>query len=669
MSYDKTSLVVETLQPNEERINNIMSEITPPRKQIILKYFRINPDFLRRPGLFPRTLNLVCSDLAGSKLQISSTEVLEVIECWKQRVVDIDVTACPPWDGELKRLLTAVDTRLTHTQITTILQHLEVVGSDSDTLWPTIAVEMRALKFSSRPEIYWRRVFEEWCQEARKMYQKDADNLSALQQRYIDYLKNRSQLQSEEAEFLHEDGVECGVDAFELIINHCRTCLLVLKVGSKKCYLFEAHGSRTTLADKINGCFGSAIKLEDKLPKYVCDQCVTQVEAAYTMKMQIERTDDELRNLLAEYERRDEDKLANSELSIVVEQVTAEVLQTVEFGEQVVCTETIEDQLIEDALSEEEVEKNLESLRNPKDNEMKTRVTILDVKNMKNIEIIEETEEYYEELEDEDASYQIKQGNENFSVCIYDAPEPPLKVNLDRKRARNKIIHGITSDFFQCEQCKAVFRSHDLWQTHRTRHDMEKRFTCPTCKKQFRSASTLKVHRRTHTNERPYVCDICSRSFVQNTNLTYHMKVHRNIRDFPCEQCSYRARNQNDLNLHKRSHTGARPYVCDLCQCSFSTSSNLSKHVKRRHMGERKYKCEQCDKTFTTKETVQKHMVTHTRSKPYPCPECSIQYSWYNGLQKHMKAMHAGKPIPTEKTMFDQFNQKQATKTSNMKTH
>ncbi|XP_055522805.1 zinc finger protein 41-like isoform X2 [Wyeomyia smithii] len=652
MSYEKTVLEVERLQTNES--STVLSELTPPRQQIILKYLRINPDFLRRPASFPRTLNLVSSDLAGSDLQKSSSEVLETIECWKQLVTNLDLTACTPGDRELKRLLVAVDTRLTHTQITTILQHLEVVGSDSDTLWPTIAVEMRALKFPSRPEVYWRRGFEEWCQEARKKYRTDADSLSALQQRYIDYLRNRNQLQSEDAEITQESGADCGVDAFELIINHCRTCLAVLKAGGRKYYLFEAHGSRTTLADKINGCFGSDIRLEDKLPKYVCDHCVTQVEASYAMKIQIEQTDDELRNLMAEYEGKNLEK--NEACKKLPQEAASEQVQTVEVVEQVECTEIAEDQLMEDALSETE-EVNFTDHINSK---LSPEGTLLKIENMKNVEIVEEVEEYYEEIEHpEEATFELKQGNENYTLCIYDAPEEPAKEKLNRSRARNKIIPEMDNNFFQCEQCKAVFRSYDLWQTHKARHDMEKRFACPTCQKQFRSASTLKVHRRTHTNERPYVCDICNRSFVQNTNLTYHMKVHQNIRDFPCEQCSYRARNQNDLNLHQRSHSGARPYVCDICQCSFSTSSNLSKHVKRRHMGERNFKCEQCDKTFTTKETVQKHMVTHTRSKPYPCPECSIQYSWYNGLQKHMKAMHAGKPIPTEKTMFVKFNQGQ----------
>ncbi|XP_058816887.1 zinc finger protein 180-like isoform X2 [Topomyia yanbarensis] len=652
-----TVLKVERLDSEETQPTNFQSEFTPPRLQILLKYIRINPDFLRQPALFPRTLNLVRGDLAGNDLKLSSSELLKAIECWKERVAQSDqvtlVGRSP--DSELKRLLAAIESRLTHTQITLILQHLEVVGTDSDTLWPTIAVEMRALKVPSRPEVYWRRSFEQWTQETRQRYTEDAESLSALQQRYIDFLRERNEL----PEDTPTDSA-VGIDAFELVINHCRTCLKVLKVGSPKQYLFEARGGTMTLSDKINFCFGTEMSIDDRLPKYTCGECVGKVEVAYLLKIQIEQTDDELRNLMEEYESGANDESAIMEKVHLTED-TEEHIESLEVIEEQVVMHDVPDeqiQLFEVALTEEGVDiRNSDVQEKPEPK----RVILKQESDTNNTEITEESSETYENTGHEEAVYTST--HEGFSISIYDVPaKTEEQPKLGRRKSRNKIIPSMPQDFFQCEQCRAVFRTFDLWQSHKSRHDLEKRYSCPVCSKQFRSASTLRVHRRTHTNERPYVCNICKKCFAQNTNLTYHMKVHQNVRDFPCKQCSYRARNQNDLNLHQRSHTGARPYVCDICECRFSTSSNLSKHFKRRHMGERNYKCEQCDKTFTTKETVQKHMVTHTRTKPYPCPVCNFTYSWYNGMQKHMKSVHPGIPIPTEKTMFDRYNEEQKVK-------
>ncbi|XP_058444783.1 zinc finger protein 91-like isoform X2 [Malaya genurostris] len=652
-----TVLEVECLESEEIQSAQFDSQFTPARLQILLKYIRMNPDFLRQPSLFPRTLNLVSIDLAGNDLKLSSSEVLRAIECWKDRVSRTDSTSVgrSP-DNELKRLLMALESRLTHNQITLILQHMEVVGTESETLWPTIAVEMRALKVAPRPEVYWRRSFEQWAHDTRQQHAKDSDSLSPLQQRYIDFLRERNEL-TEDLPTVET----AGIDPFELIINHCRTCMKVLKVGNPKQYLFESRGELMTLADKINSCFGSELGIDDRLPKYACEECVGKVKVAYLLKMQIEQTDDELRNLMAEYERGSRDENEQPVGRVQISEETEEHIESLEVAEEEheVMHDSSDEpvQLFEEPLSEDDIgSKNSDCDEQPE----RMNVTSTHEKVTKSMMIIEETEEYYEIPDHEETIVELKNEQQEFSICIYDVPgEMKDESKTERRKSRNKIIPSIQQEFFQCDQCQAVFRTYDLWQNHKASHDLEKRFSCSICSKQFRSSSTLRVHRRTHTNERPYVCNICKKSFAQNTNLVYHMKVHQNIRDFPCEQCSYRARNQNDLNLHQRSHTGERPYVCDICECRFSTSSNLSKHFKRRHVGERNFKCEQCDKTFSTKETVQKHMVTHTRTKPYPCPECNITYSWYNGLQKHMKTVHPGVPIPTEKTMFDRYQEEQ----------
>uniref|UniRef100_A0A8D8MP09 Myoneurin n=1 Tax=Culex pipiens TaxID=7175 RepID=A0A8D8MP09_CULPI len=613
----------------------------PQRPQTLLKYCRNNPNFLRDPASFPQTLKLIGGELASDGTPPKSgEEVLALLESWKQHVAQTEPAAFQrPSDRELKRLLDALESRLTFTQITLILQHLEVVGSGSETLWPTIAVEMRALKFPARPEVYWRWGFDEWGQQAKRVLREDPDGLSALQQRYVDFLQERGEV---------DGGGEgsYGVDALELVINHCRACLEVLKVGGSKVYLFEALGVGTTLADKINVCFGSGINVEERLPKYVCGRCVEQVDAAYALKMQIDRTDEELRSLLAEYSK----PVGEEAIEVQAEEVPVD---STESAQGTAEEEHFEDDLGMDVQDASMVEEEIRTKVEPE--------VQLEHEEMIEGEEEEDMEHEYVVVESEETVYELSEEHARFSIRIMDDDNEAATADAtdNKKELVEPTAEPTTEDtaksFYQCDKCRVVLRTYELLKRHeKARHndEEERHFACSHCTKKFRSASTLKVHQRIHTNERPYVCDICDKSFAQNTNLVYHRKVHQDIRDYACNQCSYRARSQNDLNLHSRRHTGARPYVCDECQLPFSTSSNLSKHVKRRHMGERKYKCDQCDKTFTTKETAQKHLVTHTGSKPFHCPECNVAYGWYNGLQKHLKSVHPGAPIPTEKSMM-----------------
>ncbi|KAH7098794.1 hypothetical protein BKA62DRAFT_354543 [Auriculariales sp. MPI-PUGE-AT-0066] len=63
--------------------------------------------------------------------------------------------------------------------------------------------------------------------------------------------------------------------------------------------------------------------------------------------------------------------------------------------------------------------------------------------------------------------------------------------------------------------------------------------------------------RRKYIPPRKYACDVCNARFAR-----------------PCE-----------LRSHGNKHTGERPWNCPLCDRSFSTSSNVSRHMKTLHVG------------------------------------------------------------------------------------
>nr|XP_029710776.1 zinc finger and SCAN domain-containing protein 21-like isoform X3 [Aedes albopictus] len=651
--------ILEKPLDSKNMIEYILPEYTPARRQTLLKYFRINPGFLANPVNYPRTLNLIANDLAEPNFQPSFPEILEAIERWKAWVALQQTEPTRPPDRELKRLLEALESRLTHSQITLMLQHMEVVGGDADGLWATIAVEMRALKHPPRPEIYWRRGFEEWCQEARDRFREDPDALTALQQRYIDYARERGELDEEVA------WIE--VDALELVLNHCRTCLGMLRAADPKAYLFEPGGMGTTLADKINVCFGTGIDLEERLPKYVCRKCVEKVEEAYALKMQIDRTDEELKSLIGEYQKR-ETARSNVKNEHRETDTTETTVQTLQDASPLEVIQEEEQQLSEQLeVPEEEVE-HLEGVVDAEHDVKYSWQVINDSEKM----IVEQVEEHEEEhvdvseavqeeveayddvmvateadyLEDDIEEQYVEEETEQKTYSPHQKLSPDVKV-------KRQIVPDLSHNFYQCPECRIVLRSHELWETHKARHASEKRYTCEVCSKQFRSSSTLRIHQRTHTNERPYVCEVCSKAFRTHSQIKAHGFVHdRDNRPMKCERCPYRTSTKSSLSIHMKSHVTTRPYVCPHCKMGFRTSSNMHKHVRNTHEGQRPFKCPECSKTFSTKETVQKHMVTHTGSKPYACPECTSTYSWYNGLQKHMKVVHPGAPIPTEKTMM-----------------
>ena len=45
-------------------------------------------------------------------------------------------------------------------------------------------------------------------------------------------------------------------------------------------------------------------------------------------------------------------------------------------------------------------------------------------------------------------------------------------------------------------------------------------------------------------------------------------------------------------------HTGGKSYACEICKKTYSSSSDLTKHI-RVHTGEKPFKCEICEKAFS----------------------------------------------------------------------
>lgn len=143
-----------------------------------------------------------------------------------------------------------------------------------------------------------------------------------------------------------------------------------------------------------------------------------------------------------------------------------------------------------------------------------------------------------------------------------------------------------------------------------------KRHICEYCSKSFKTKLSLKIHIRSHTNERPFNCPECGKTFKTYSAVHNHRAVHSTDKNFKCPvpDCNYRTTTKANLNIHGRTHTQERfvlfalcyhfqflsfhfrKYACVYCQLKFTTTSNLSKHVKNIHHQIKAHKCSQCEK-------------------------------------------------------------------------
>ncbi|XP_047468349.1 uncharacterized protein LOC125024587 [Penaeus chinensis] len=146
-----------------------------------------------------------------------------------------------------------------------------------------------------------------------------------------------------------------------------------------------------------------------------------------------------------------------------------------------------------------------------------------------------------------------------------------------------------------------------------------------------------KRHRTIVINgKRWYPCSVCKHKFSTSGDLSRHMRKHTGERPYKCLICSSSFKEKGALNRHNEVHKGSRPYACRICDSKFTQKIHLKTHL-RIHTGEKPFRCEQCGKVFSRVDHLKGHLNTHTSDRPYKCKICFRAFKCCANLSNHKR--------------------------------
>lgn len=138
-------------------------------------------------------------------------------------------------------------------------------------------------------------------------------------------------------------------------------------------------------------------------------------------------------------------------------------------------------------------------------------------------------------------------------------------------------------------------------------------------------------HEEEVTESAQYICDTYGNSYSSKSNLRRHVKSHSETSEQRCEQCCKTFTSSFNLTKHRKIHEQRNTILlCPHCGEIYKTKHSLDSHIRFKHT-ESGMICETCQKRFRDNYALRRHRQSHEETSTLEmCTKC-------NGYFKHLK--------------------------------
>ncbi|XP_061725976.1 zinc finger protein 300-like isoform X5 [Cydia pomonella] len=322
-------------------------------------------------------------------------------------------------------------------------------------------------------------------------------------------------------------------------LQSCRCCLR--RSPDRDMNMPYLHHDKTEIYSvMLAECFDIHL-MGSKTDVGICEICLGRLRDASDFKLQVQRSQEELQQLLGECIVKDESK---------IKQEISDDNVTDDFGHESKLKQEISDDDITDDFGPEDsgVESNV----------LKPIVKLIQPQIIK-VEYV---------------------------------PKPPLasrpcpaSSHREPRRAKSVVVAPAhtpaarADQVYECGTCWKQFTMKKYLIGHMKIHNEAKSFMCEVCKRQFKQKHHLIDHRRIHTGDQPYSCEVCEKRFSHKSSLIVHKRIHTGEKPYKCEICNKSFTQNSALLFHKGIH-GKKAYFCEMCGKGFSLKCNFTAHPK-----------------------------------------------------------------------------------------
>ncbi|XP_058839309.1 zinc finger protein 791-like isoform X2 [Topomyia yanbarensis] len=409
------------------------------------------------------------------------------------------------------------------------------------------------------------------------------------------------------------------VEIIELRTLFCRICL------KKRTDLvpFSSKIHNTTLFDVINTVAGLNIDTDGIVPTKICSSCVSQLDMAFNVRMDFQRQETFLKELVQNKQLMYHYKLYDNRrpATDVKEDDQFNLLDSSKQDESIlICTEATEEADI--TKIEYEVSEEVYSTVEVRSDDESSSGLV----GMFEEHLIDE----HNQMEDEDTSLQ----QASFENSHFSPSEDFFKEDKSEMHIKQEVSCGN-------EEKNVSIRGQEK------NHVKFAPNTCYVCSTQHKNVEALEAHIESHVDILPYTCKVCDTEthpqiFKTLVLLNKHLRMH--LYPIRCEHCPQRFLTKKSYaghknNLHNTSQIG---HNCNYCGRVFSLKRPFQKHIAEHRAVEKgKYKCEYCSKAFRDNALLKRHVRIHTGEKPYECKKCGKWFNHEANFQSH-KRKHIG---------------------------